>query len=214
VPAAKIHRVSKAYVCWQERAEERAGRRPYLPTIPPRSELEERSSHRARHSQRLEWVMWRVRHPASLHTKTAARLRRTAAVASWQQRRRGCVERWGPVVAGCRPFSCTLRLGGAYPVCRHGPSAFLLRYSRHVTTVRASGRSRAARQPSDDACSTHCQIPAWVSCSPLRVSAALRPIAGPAHSCRHRKPASVDGPSFVPARPIPVSRRVYGVPDP
>jgi hypothetical protein len=158
--------------------------------------------------------MWRVRHPASLHTKTAARLRRTAAVASWQQRRWGCVERWGPVVAGCRPFSYTLRLGGAYPVCRHGPSAFPLWNSRHVTTVRASGRSRAARQPSDDACSTHSQIPAWVLSSHLRVAAALRPIAGPAHSGRHRKPASVNGPSFVPARPIPVFGRVYGVPDP
>ena len=108
----------------------------------------------------------------------------------------------------------TPRPGGAYPVCRHGPSALLLRNSGHVTIVRASGRSHAVRPPSDNACSTHCQIPAWVPTSHLRVPAALRPIAGPAHSGRHRKPASVDGPSFAPARPIPVFRRVYGVPDP
>jgi hypothetical protein len=107
-----------------------------------------------------------------------------------------------PARSACTALSC------------EGSAALPLEHSRHVTTMRASGRPRAVRLPSDDACSTHCQIPARVSTSHPRVPAALRPIAGPARSGRHLKPASVDGPSFVPARPIPVFRRVYGVPDP
>jgi hypothetical protein len=186
----------------------------YRSTVSPRSELEEWSSHRARHSPRLEWVMWCVRHPASLHMKTAARLRRTAAVASWQQRRRGLrgVMRarchWLSVVQLAHSVQAALTRS---VVTYHLPS----RWGTHDTSrqyLRVVGLVQ--RQPSDDACSTHCQIPAWISTSHLRVAAALRPIAGPAHSGRHRKPASVDGPSFVPARPIPVFRRVYGVPYP
>ena len=156
-----------------------------------------------------------MRRPAPLRMETAARRTRTATVVSWQQRRRGLRGAMrGLLSLAVGRSARTPRPGSAYPICRHGPSAFPLGNSRHVTTVRASGRSRAVRQPSDDACSTHCQIPAWVSFSQLRVPAALRPIAGPAHSGRHRKPASVDEPSFVPARPIPVFRRVYGVRDP
>jgi hypothetical protein len=121
----------------------------------------------------------------------------------------GC--RWLAVV-GCRSFS-PLRPGGAYPTCCHVPFAFLLGNSRHVTTVHASGRLRAVRQPSDDACSTHCQIQAWIPFSQPRVSAALRPISGATHTARHRKPVSVDGPSFVPARPISLFRRVCRLAD-
>jgi hypothetical protein len=42
----------------------------------------------------------------------------------------------------------------------------------------------------------------------------LWPISTPVHTGRYRKPASVDGPSFVPARPIPAFRRVYRIADP
>jgi hypothetical protein len=69
----------------------------------------------------------------------------------------------------------------------------LVRDLQHVTTVQASGQPRALQQPSDDACSMHCQIQAWDL-------AALRPIPGPAHT--GPKPVSVDGPSFIPARPV------------
>ena len=53
--------------------------------------------------------------------------------------------------------------------------------------------------------STHGQIQMRISFTHLRVAAALRPIAGPAPTSRRRRPASNDGPGFVPARPIPLS---------
>ena len=129
----------------------------------------------------------------------------------------GCRKRRSSVVAAL-PLAVvrsasTRRPHGAYPICGHAPAAFLLRDSRHVTTVCARGRSPAVRQPFYDACPTCCQIQAWVSSSHPRVSVALRPFAGPAHSGRHRKPAS-DRPGAVPARPISPFRRVYRIADP
>lgn len=117
----------------------------------------------------------------------------------------GCRKRRSSVVAAL-PLAVvrsasTRRPHGAYPICDHAPAAFLLRDSRHVTTVCARGRSPAVRQPFYDACPTCCQIQAWVSSSHPTVSVALRPFAGPAHSGRHREPAS-DRPGSVPARPI------------
>jgi hypothetical protein len=79
----------------------------YLPTASPRLRLKKLSSHRATHNEGLEWVMWCMRSPALLRMmRTAARLRRTAAVASWQQRRRGLREATRACCrAGCRSFS-------------------------------------------------------------------------------------------------------------
>lgn len=81
------------------------------------------------------------------------------------------------VVAGCRWLFVVQPARFCTALSCQGPAAFLLEHSCHVTTVHASRRPGAARHPPDDACSTHSQIQAWVSCSPLRVAAALRPIA-------------------------------------
>jgi hypothetical protein len=145
--------------------------------------------------------------PAASRTRCAARLRRHAGHGGCMKRRSSACC-WLSFAQLPRPALTRPAVTGHLPSsCRTHST------SQHVTTVRASTLSRAVRQPSDDACPTHCQIQTWISSSHPRVSAALRPFAGPAHSGRHRQPAS-DGPGSVPARPIPLFRRIYRIVDP